>query len=118
MNDLIAWINTNKDWLFSGVGIVLIGRIWSIVKENKKKKINLLDRSNNLNNVHSSYETEQKEEKTLDDYKNKTKILFIDDENFKVVTILKNAGWVHTKRLKDCRSLDMSEIKEADILIY
>ncbi|NML66097.1 transcriptional regulator [Hymenobacter sp. RP-2-7] len=56
-------------------------------------------------------------EPTLDDLKNKTHILFIDDDvKFRVVTILKKANWVHTKAVKDVESLDSPEVMEANIL--
>jgi len=41
---------------------------------------------------------------------------FIDDRNFPVVDIIKNAGWVSTKRIKDAESLEQIDIKEAHII--
>lgn len=55
-------------------------------------------------------------ERDLDEIKNICKIVFIDDHQFPVVEILKNAGWLNTRRLKDVMSLDQSEIREAHIL--
>lgn len=47
---------------------------------------------------------------------NNLKILFIDDDtNFKVVNLLKTAGYKNTKILKDVKSLDSSEIINTDI---
>lgn len=55
--------------------------------------------------------------KTIDDYKNETRILFIDDDSrFKVAKILANSGWVHTKLIKDAKSLDDRDVIEAAIL--
>ena len=55
--------------------------------------------------------------KTLDDYKNETRILFIDDDaRFKVAKILVNSGWLHTKLKKDCKTLDDSDIVKSELL--
>ncbi|AXI03999.1 hypothetical protein [Aquirhabdus parva] len=53
---------------------------------------------------------------SLDAQKNLTKILFIDDDSkFKVVQILKNSGWLHTSTIKDVRSLDCDDVRNAHI---
>jgi hypothetical protein len=44
-------------------------------------------------------------------------ILFVDDDiKFKVVSILKTAGWIHTKTVKDIANLDEQFVKEAHII--
>lgn len=49
--------------------------------------------------------------------KSKVKVLFIDDDTkFKVVKILKDSGWRFTKSVQDIKSLDLSIVKEADIV--
>ena len=55
-------------------------------------------------------------DRDLNEIKQLSKILFIDDKTFPVVDILKDASWVNTKRIKDAESLDQMEIKEAHIL--
>ncbi|MBI5214343.1 MAG: hypothetical protein HY960_01170 [Ignavibacteriae bacterium] len=55
-------------------------------------------------------------ERNLDDLKQMVKIVFIDDKSFKVVDILKKAGWTNTSWLKDIHSLDFPEIVEAHIV--
>ncbi|WP_426058591.1 hypothetical protein [Hymenobacter sp. B1770] len=48
--------------------------------------------------------------------KDRARILFIDDDaKFKVVSILKAAGWNHTKAVKDIKALDAEEVREAHI---
>jgi len=48
--------------------------------------------------------------------KDRTRILFIDDDlKFKVVSILKAAGWNHTKAVKDIKALDIEDAREAHI---
>lgn len=115
------WLILNKEWVFSGFGaaavISLIG--WLVPKKTEKGGGN----QNNTTtiNVSPSPSSPLKEvemvKKSLDDYKNCTKILFIDDDTrFKVVKILTNSGWVHTKLIKDCESLDQADVVDADIL--
>jgi hypothetical protein len=55
-------------------------------------------------------------ERDLDDLKKLVKIVFIDDKSFKVVDILKKAGWSNTSWLKDIGSLDIREVGEAHIV--
>ena len=48
--------------------------------------------------------------------KKRISILFIDDDTkFKVVKILKNAGWINTSSVKDVKSLDDPIVKDTDI---
>lgn len=52
----------------------------------------------------------------IDSKKSKVRILFIDDDKkFKVVNILKESGWKHTKTVIDIKSLDIPVVREADI---
>ena len=56
---------------------------------------------------------------TADDKaKNGIRILFIDDNHtdYKMVSILKKAGWTNTKAVKDILDLDNHNILEADII--
>lgn len=55
-------------------------------------------------------------DRDINEIKQLSKILFIDDKSFPVVDILKNSFWINTKRIKDAESLDQIEIKEAHIL--
>lgn len=47
--------------------------------------------------------------------KSSFKILFIDDQVFKVVDILKKQGWTNTKRIKDVKSFEEPEVVEAHV---
>ncbi|MBT1689443.1 hypothetical protein [Dawidia soli] len=55
-------------------------------------------------------------ERSLDEIKQICKVLFIDDKNFPLIEILKTAGWVNTRRIKDVDSLDQSEVRESHIM--
>lgn len=128
-------LQENYEWLFSGLGVAIIlfiiTRIYnSNLKENSNKNINSNTNSNeNLtNNIvitnHLNSETETKlssdQIKNLEDerLKEKTRILFVDDEHtkFKMVSILKKAGWKNTKSIKDIIDLDDLKAKEADFI--
>lgn len=50
------------------------------------------------------------------DVKSSIHILFIDDERFENVSILKKAGWLNTKTIKDIKRIDAPDIQEADIV--
>jgi len=44
------------------------------------------------------------------------RILFIDDEKFLLVGILKQAGWINTKWIRDVVDLDSNDVKASDII--
>ncbi len=56
-------------------------------------------------------------QRTIEDLKNITKILFIDDQSFNVVQDLKEKdGWKNVCRIRDVDSLSQTEVKEAHII--
>lgn len=63
---------------------------------------------------------EIQEKSSINEDKNKAnvRILFIDDKHtdYKMVSILKKAGWINTKSVKDIVDLDHHMILEADII--
>lgn len=69
-------------------------------------------------------ESDQKLQKTknnrnaiIDSKKDKIGILFIDDDkNFNVVKILKDSDWKKTKSITDIKSLDICQVKSAEII--
>jgi hypothetical protein len=53
----------------------------------------------------------------LDLMKPKTKILFVDDDTkFNLVKILKDSGWNNTSSIRDIKTLDIQQVKNAHIL--
>lgn len=131
------WIISNKDWLFSGLGVSIAFTLitWVFNKKNRTDNLSSPETGtsitiNNQNN--STIDTSPKSPSehpsqvstrgagvanTLEAFKNSTHILFIDDDiRFKVVKILTKSGWVHTKLVKDAETLDDNEIRQADIL--
>ena len=55
-------------------------------------------------------------DRSPDELKQLCRILFIDDQEFDVPTILINSGWKNTKILSDVDSLESRDVQEADIL--
>lgn len=89
------------------------------VETNKPKNLNSIEINIGERN-HNSAEKSVKEhvhKKSLDEYKNETRILFVDDDaRFKVAKILTQSGWVHTKLIKDCKTLDERDVVDAQLL--
>lgn len=53
----------------------------------------------------------------IDHLKRKLKVLFIDDDSdFQIVKILRNSGWNRTSSTVDVKNLNMSSVKDSDIL--
>lgn len=127
------WLINNMHWIFSGAGLAALGVILKILQylsRNTQATPSGGQNTENTSNIEinvtsttsSSSSTNDEEEpknnkKSLADYKNCTKILFIDDDaRFKVVKILTRSGWVHTKLIKDCDTLDDRDVVDAEIL--
>lgn len=110
---MISWMLANKEWVFSGVGVLIITGLvaairWFLSSRN--------DRTIGAARPEQSAETNASSQDPAA-YKVNTHILFIDDDQkFKVVDILKKSGWTYTKRVGDIGSLDDSMIQQAQIL--
>ena len=123
-------ITNNYEWIFSGIGVLIIGYIITFFLPNKNKNtniplINAPSTNKNTNSVvvnnimgNSSGNDKSSAENTEDRIKGKTKILFIDDNHteYKMVSILKKSGWINTKSVKDVIDLDDPKVNEADII--
>jgi len=124
----MSWIIENKEWLFSGSGIAALGYVYSLwarksvaIKPEKNTatntntiEINVGERNRNPGEGTANNNGQKK---SLDDYKNETRILFVDDDaRFKVAKILTQSGWVHTKLIKDCKTLDERDVVDAQLL--
>lgn len=113
------FILENYEWVFSGIGVVIL--VWLINFIFKKKKPNLNKNKNKviINNNFGNSTSEKKESKTSNtNNKDSCHILFIDDKHkdFKMVSILKKAGWINTKAVKDITDLDDFKVNEASII--
>lgn len=52
---------------------------------------------------------------SVEDLKKNFRVLFVDDNQFKVTDILKKSGWLNVKRVKDITSFDDAEIKATNL---
>lgn len=131
---MINWINLNKAWIFDGVGALILVSVLSyagkkifgsnkLEKSNKDKNIQNNNQTQNIsiNNILSDKGRDilvpdsQKKVTDVAVLKTKTKILFIDDVNFKNIANLKNSGW-NVSRIKDVTNLDDENVRTADII--
>lgn len=123
-------ITNNYEWIFSGVGVLIIGYIitFFLPNKNQKQDIPIINTPNSNTNTNSfvvnnimgntNQIDKSSTENTDDRLKGKTKILFIDDNHteYKMVSILKKSGWINTKSVKDVVDLDDPKVNEADIV--
>ncbi len=121
MNFLIE----NYEWIFSGIGVVIVGFLIRLLRPKKKsseKKIKQTNQNNiTINNTisNSTSNGNGTHHHEIDDKtKEKTRILFIDDEHtkFKMVSIMKKAGWINTRSVKDISDIDDPKIHEASVI--
>lgn len=125
------WILENKEWLFSGIGVLvitIIARYFFNSKkeapvkelENKPKFKNEINITNNVNESKKHSLTPKSASSTqeeLETRKKLTNILFVDDDTkFKIIKILNVNGWVNTKIVKDVVNPDLEIVTNAHIL--
>lgn len=123
-------ITNNYEWIFSGVGVLIIGYLitFFLPNKNQKQDIPIITTPNSNTNTNSfvvnnimgnTNQIDKSSTENNDDrLKGKTKILFIDDNHteYKMVSILKKSGWINTKSVKDVIDLDDPKVSEADII--
>lgn len=115
-------LKANYQWIFSGAGItILIFLYKAFGKKQKKAQIPILTNTISINN--SQYASAESKEINAfnaaeDRLKLRTRILFIDDmySEYKMVSILKKAGWTNTKAIKDILDLDDQIVLDSDII--
>lgn len=121
---IVDYFVTNKEWIFSGVGVFAIG-LFITYKFNSKSSESVVLNNFEANpvitvNNHIAEEinrSSQTSEMELSKRKSLTHILFIDDDiKFKIVKILNTAGWVNTKIIKDVDNLDSIIVAKSQIL--
>lgn len=136
MEQTMNWIIENKEWLFSGIGVTIVISIWrcfySRADNNNKSKLSQSQANNQTQNVtvnitqpsivSNTFDKEAKENVpalTIDGLRTKTNILFIDDDKeFKIVKILKRAGWKNTCFFSnaDVKDINAEKIRDAHII--
>lgn len=119
-----------------GVGW-LIKFVWKRIRNSQNQDNNQAGNGNNNQNLNfiigngmsgnvqigngdNSLATESRdiESKTSSNRKEKgsVHVLFIDDQRFDNVDVLKNAGWKNTKSIKDIKAIDCPEVLAADVI--
>lgn len=113
----------NYEWMFGGIGVAVIGWIITALLKGKYKKSNKTNQTNNniitINNGNTSHsESKQPPKPQGTQRKEDYRILFVDDNHtdFKMVSILRKAGWINTKAIKDLTDLDDIKAREASII--
>lgn len=133
LQEVLSWFYENYEWLFSGVGVVVIvfffESITKVMKSFKKKAGKLIKLFGEFleNDQNISEKTSQQainvrkgiriSNTELEKYKKSVRVLFIDDDpNFKVVNILKTAGWENTTCVIDIDKIDEKLLVDAHIV--
>lgn len=109
---MINWISQNMEWIFSGIGTYLFGGLITCILLGYKYRSSISRTISSL----KGYFSKSQPTISLAEAKKTKSILFIDDDvKFKVVSILKKAGWENTRIFKDISSLDNEEVRTTDI---
>jgi PleD family two-component response regulator len=121
----MEFISNNYEWIFSGIGIAVLGWLILFFSNKKKKETQTTLTSTNSNSITINNNLNSGDKKTSTDNsqnhkqsKANCKILFIDDKHteFKMVSILKKAGWTNTKAVKDLSDLDDYKVLESNVI--
>lgn len=117
---MLDWFATNKEWFFSGAGVFVLGFIIKAIaqKTTASEPANNTATTNiHIENVNGGRGDSLANASQFKPSKQDTRILFVDDDtHFKVVKILKDAGWPHVKIIKDVKAIESPDILEANIL--
>jgi len=115
---MTEWLWNNKEWVFSGIGIVFLSGIVLVLKYFwSRRSRSYSSAPNAADSVQVPTGAPPPSELALDHIKTQTHILFIDDDTkFKVVDILARCGWIHTDRLSDISNIDDPRLRTAHIV--
>ena len=137
MEQTINWIISNKEWLFSGIAVAILGVFWKWLYPFFNKRNSNVDKlSQSQNNsqtqnvtvnlaqpsiapVMSNDEIKEDSTLTIDGIRAQTTILFIDDDKeFKIVPILIKAGWKNASFFPnaDVKDINAEKIRNAHII--
>lgn len=120
---MLEFLKSNYEWLFSGIGVAVVTLVITKLKRKPKglsaatsREVEPTFISEEVQALLGGTNTEGIEEGTRPS-KNQ-RILFIDDnhDEFKMVSILKKAGYARTKAAKDIIDLDDSRVTSSDIV--
>lgn len=131
MEQIPEWVK----WVFSGIGVLFLSALFWLFKKIMFKSENddMSASGTNNNNITQNVTLNLNENSTItplmqssahqfkavdiEVLKVHTNILFVDDETFKIVKIIKTTeGWINTNWVKDVKSLTAPEVRAADIV--
>lgn len=117
------WIINNKEWFFSGLGVTILGGIFGILRLIFKRRDNTNSSTNNQNqhqtvNVYNGVtdNTEKSKSMNKSEPKRTIHILFIDDEKFNMIQILKTMGWLNIEYRKNVVNPDDDVVLRSDVI--
>jgi|SRR5471032_2283097 len=123
---MLSWLKGNFEWIFSGVGVssgvAIIGFLFKKYKPSREISSIVINSHGGTEFQIGGSSTLPNNEKKGEDLeqvasKKFAKILFVDDDiKFKVISILKTAGWKNTKIMKDIPDLDCFDVIDSNIL--
>lgn len=125
MESIITFFKANMQWIFSGIGVAFLAPfIRKLFKREDEYSKNVTSENNIVNNINISNHSNDAEEKhkvkdnilSKKTPKDLAVILFIDDEKFNMVNILKKAGWKNTSSKKDIIDMDDIDVYKSDII--
>lgn len=108
---MVNWFIDNISWIFSGIGVAVLSWVYLSFKRHRESQRNVV-----INNIVQTPLPNKNPGVSLQELMCYTFILFIDDEAFNVVDILKEQGWKQTKLIKDVKSLNDERVKQANII--
>lgn len=120
MVSVIEWLMKNVEWVFSGIGLIILSGIWRWLRStpagSEPTNASLSNHQSVVVQVTPRTSLPKHPEIKNTKQKSAVSILFIDDDvKFQVVNILKRNGWINTKIIKDVVSLEQAEVAAADI---
>lgn len=121
------WISKNVEWVFSGIGLFVVGGLINYLRGkggppagNPNQSVVINNQVSNqapINTTSLQPPSRLGKDMSLAERKLHTHVLFIDDDaKFHVVKILSNSGWKNTSLVKDAITLDDGIIFNAHIL--
>lgn len=136
MDSIIEWLYQNYVWLFEGIGgavlLAFLGWLYKLIFAARKEEVSKTNNKSSVENSGNSKNTITVNINTTEQNKNVSRhmpfqqnpidpkasvqILFVDDQKFDNVSVLKKAGWTNTKSIRDIHRLDAPDILNADVL--
>lgn len=129
MSSITNYIAANKEWLFPVIGLLAAALTWLLKLRHRKSAPSPGSPSsptahpqpvvvnNNFGATAGASSNPPIQPPPTDSVKERTTILFIDDDTtFKIVSMLRKAGWKRISIIKDIDRLDSEKLKQADIV--